>query len=264
MPMRWRPFRGPRWRLRVIAQELSPAIIDAGGISSSEIFGAAQLNFRIVASAITSLEAAGSPTTRFTVMPTGISSTQAFGTPGVRFTIAAASIASAGAFGSPAVAFQLAPSAIASLEAWGSARLNLRISIGGIGSSEIAGAPTVLQASPQTIGAVAIAGAETFGAAFIGDPPREQFFPPLAQGVLKVDRMPRLIPATPRPRRLGAIGIPGAEVFGEPGFSISRAPQLLAAIALQPHARAGRPAFARAPSARQLRDEQEILFDLAA
>lgn len=241
-------------------------ITDAGAIASAVAFGAAQLNLRIFSGAISSLEACGTPTTRFAIAPAEITTAQAFGAASVGFSTTAASIGSAEAFGTPSVAFQLAPAAIASTEAWGSAQLNLRIFIGGIGTSETAGAPTVLQASPQTIEADAIAGAEAFGGASIGEPPRELFFPPPTQGLAKVrhPRTPRLIPATPRPRRLGAIGIPTAEAVGRPELAISRAPQVLEALAFSAVGRAGAPALTRKPSARQLADELEEIFDIAA
>lgn len=240
------------------------AVSQAGGIASVEAFGAAQLNFRVFPAAIASLESFGAASTRFAVTPASIASGEVFGAAAAGFTIRTASIGSVEAFGTASAAFRLAPSAIPSLEAWGGAQLNLRVFLAAAGSAETFGATTALQASPQTIAAATIASAEAFGSTFIGEPPREQYFPPPTQGVQKPERLPRVIPATPRPRRVGAIGMPTAEAFGEPSLSISRAPQVLAAIALQPNTRIGAPALERAPSARQLRDEQDLVFDLAA
>ncbi len=240
-------------------------IVSAGAIATAQAFGSAQINFRIFPGAIASLGAFGTATTKFNVVPGGITTAQAFGTASVGFRITTAAIGSVEAFGTPSVAFRLATSAIASLEAWGSAQLNLRVLASGIGAAESAGTAAVLQASPQTIAVDAIAGGESFGALFIGEPPQEQlFFPPPAGRARPERPLPPRAPAIARPRRLGAIGAPTAEAFGGPELSISRAPQALEALAFSASSRSGTPQLARKPSARQLADELEEIFDIAA
>ncbi|WJR32415.1 hypothetical protein P3F83_18055 [Mycobacteroides immunogenum] len=128
-----------------------PQDVTAGGIASAEVFGTAQVGFRVAVPGIASAESVGAPTVAVgpvTVAPASIGTAEAFGVAAVGQRVAPSSIAPAEAFGNPKVNMALTAAGIASAEAFGTPAVGrgaVGVAPAGIASGEAFGALTVTQ-----------------------------------------------------------------------------------------------------------------------
>lgn len=192
MTIRWRPFRGPRWRLREIAQDPAAApgaaTIDGGSIASAEVLGQPSVNAQVDgAGGVVSAEAIGGAGVAATLAAAGVVTAEAQGQPGVGAQLDVAGIASADSEGQPSITAAISSAAIASLEVLGAPVAAATVSALGVDTAEALGAPGAsvgvvpagiasseglggLVASVEIGVAGAIASAEAIGRPIVFDP----------------------------------------------------------------------------------------------
>lgn len=149
------------WLVISAAAAAGDQTIEPSAIVSSEAFGTARLNLRLLMAAIVSGEAFGVPQLNLRLIMQTIASAEAFGTAKLNFRLVASAIASLEAFGSTTLtqAQVVLPGGITTAEAFGAAKLNFRLLMQAIASGEAFGVTSL----DFRILASAIASLEAFG-----------------------------------------------------------------------------------------------------